>query len=495
MLVATTLTLILMSAVVMVFGGVGEGIAKSRRALEQFDRLRSAVQQLRKDLQGLTVTPDGRPARPEESPGYLEFTEGGMGSPAIIGSPSNPTLGSLDSNVGEHSDMLMFTTRNAAQPFVGRCAFSADPTNPTLQSDVAEVAWFLRGTTLHRRVLLVAPGVAQNPGWVQYNKLNKPNTFFQSNDISVRNVKGQLVPNSLADLTKRENRFAHPVDVFPFDVRRWGILGLPTLAECSSSTWMAKCTHGTTPLPQGNIPQIPPPPKIPPPPNMQGIDYWNSQSLPGTYAKLCKLATTPASADQVLAQDGVRVADDVVLTNVIGFDVKVWEPAPNLPNNGMPGYVDLGYLGTGPFQLQQYVFPQNSSIARFQHLGVYALAGNAQNPYPYSLVATPAFPQCVYDTGCFSNENEGIYHFDQNGNLKVDVAGGRSTNGLDDPPVPLAGNANSTALPNGVVDDIGERINSLPYPVPLRGIQVKVRCFEPDSRQIREITIEQDFLP
>jgi len=24
---------------------------------------------------------------------------------------------------------------------------------------------------------------------------------------------------------------------------------------------------------------------------------------------------------------------------------------------------------------------------------------------------------------------------------------------------------------------------------------VKIRCFEPDSRQVREVTIEQDFLP
>ena len=65
-LVATTLTLILMTAVVTVFGGVGEGIAKARRAMEQNDRLRTAVQQLRLDLQGVTVTLDGRPMRPEE---------------------------------------------------------------------------------------------------------------------------------------------------------------------------------------------------------------------------------------------------------------------------------------------------------------------------------------------------------------------------------------------------------------------------------------------
>ena len=34
-----------------------------------------------------------------------------------------------------------------------------------------------------------------------------------------------------------------------------------------------------------------------------------------------------------------------------------------------------------------------------------------------------------------------------------------------------------------------------PYPYPLRGIQVKIRAFEPDSKQIREVTVVQDFLP
>ena len=48
---------------------------------------------------------------------------------------------------------------------------------------------------------------------------------------------------------------------------------------------------------------------------------------------------------------------------------------------------------------------------------------------------------------------------------------------------------------NGIVDDDTERINPPPYPVPLRGIQVKIRIFEPDSKQIREVTVMQDFLP
>jgi len=64
-LVALALTLMIMLAVVKVFGDVGEGIRKSRNALEQFDRLRTAAQQLNQDLNCTTAVPDGRAGRPE----------------------------------------------------------------------------------------------------------------------------------------------------------------------------------------------------------------------------------------------------------------------------------------------------------------------------------------------------------------------------------------------------------------------------------------------
>ena len=47
---------------------------------------------------------------------------------------------------------------------------------------------------------------------------------------------------------------------------------------------------------------------------------------------------------------------------------------------------------------------------------------------------------------------------------------------------------------NGV-DDPGEYQFPAPYSTPLRGIQVKIRTYEPDSKQIREVTIVQDFVP
>ncbi len=40
-----------------------------------------------------------------------------------------------------------------------------------------------------------------------------------------------------------------------------------------------------------------------------------------------------------------------------------------------------------------------------------------------------------------------------------------------------------------------ERITSPPYPVPLRGVQIKIRVYEPTSRQVREVTVTETFLP
>ena len=46
---------------------------------------------------------------------------------------------------------------------------------------------------------------------------------------------------------------------------------------------------------------------------------------------------------------------------------------------------------------------------------------------------------------------------------------------------------------NGV-DDPGERETSPPYPVPLRGIQVTIRLYEPGTRQVRQATVGADFI-
>jgi hypothetical protein len=322
----------------------------------------------------------------------------------------------------------MFTTRSTTQPFVGRYAATG-----TIQSYVAEVAWFLRGRTLHRRVLLVAASPAVQSQIASY----PPATFFANNDISVRLQSGQVVPNTLADLAKRERRFAHPVDQgFPFDASRWGLLGLPTLRECSSQAFMGGWQAGTTPRPPGGLPTPAP------------VDMWGENQA----TDVAKLVP-----EQYLGTDdaNTRLADDVVLNNVIGFDVKAWD-----------------------YQAQQYVCLGEQGTMSFTS------ASNGTQPDARATKASP-YPQALqaptYDTWSQSYENEGI-QFDTGGNHKQDSNAGRSTNGFDNDS-------------DGVVNDMSEWITAPPYLVPLRGIQVKIRCFEPNSRQVREVTVEQDFLP
>ena len=63
-----------------------------------------------------------------------------------------------------------------------------------------------------------------------------------------------------------------------------------------------------------------------------------------------------------------------------------------------------------------------------------------------------------------------------------DTTTDEATNGLDD---------------DGAhgIDDPGERETAPPYPFPLRGIQIRIRAMEPDSRQIRQVTMVADFVP
>jgi hypothetical protein len=75
------------------------------------------------------------------------------------------------------------------------------------------------------------------------------------------------------------------------------------------------------------------------------------------------------------------------------------------------------------------------------------------------------------------------------------------SNGFDDDSDGVVDNPASPAVPavygvsTGFAASSGEMQYPAPYPSPLRGIQVKIRTYEPDSRQVREVTIVQDFLP
>lgn len=484
-LIATTLTLILMAVVAQIFGLVGEGIADSRSTLEMNDRLRGAVARLQEDLEGVTVTMVP-PRRPEANEGYFEYVEGPIGvvqidptNPLTVASSllnnnpnvawyplvparqdvDNETIWHLDTTVGDFDDVLMFTTQSREHPFRGRYNATG-----TIESHQAEVAWFVRGRTLYRRVLLITPGVdligVADGG------------FFNNYDVSVRNVGGSnpLVPNTLADLTRREYRFGHR-GAFPFDVRQWGQLRLPILRECSfnptpGTGWEAGETSVSSLRPSGLAP----------------IDMW---LMPHPWATQGITWDSPPPIDSTQGRlsdyPGPRIAEDVILTNVIGFDVKAWDPeapvrsaspapAGSDPVAVMPGdpgyasataeigkgaYVDLNYNRSG------FISGIDSHFSGPGHVRSGLNAGLGW----------------TYDTWSTHYEYDGL---DTDSAWDTDGIPDEGTNGFDDDG-------------DGIVDDEDELETSPPYPHPLRGIQVKVRVFDPDSRQIREVTLIQDF--
>lgn len=572
-LLATAITLIMMAAVVTLFGFVGGRVADSRALLEMSERLRATRLRLQEDLAGVTA-PMVPPLRPEENKGYFEYVEGVVVEPfqnanvqtVLVSAPQvavNTVRGTPvpDNSAGDFDDILMFTTRSQGEPFVGRFALpppssGQQPTLITVRSQVAEVAWFVRHNTLYRRVLLVNPTLEIPPQALQNAG------YYALYDISARQEGGaydrtpggpypvRIVPNSLGDLTKRENRYGHQPYVYPHDVRFWGRLGLPTLAECSAinpaATPMGLWPFPLIEAPAGSsaswsfpgaaypvqahaypdamsqlivpgglgvvndptyIPPIPPSGNPPHDTPRQVLDLTSTINNTGTpWAKPLDLwvdqppwqefidpGVTPATPTRWLQTNqrygffATRVAEDVILTNVLSFDVKAYDPeavvltdsqGQGVYHPGDPGYLEVfrQWIGLAPADRPAQVV----SLGAYVDLNyLNDLAGVVPGSASFSHFSGPGNPRSglsmVYDTWSDHYERDG---FDQNQNGLTD----EGTDGLD--------NDGLTGI-----DDANEREAPPPYEVPLRGIQVKIRVYEPSTRQIREVTVVQKFLP
>jgi prepilin-type N-terminal cleavage/methylation domain-containing protein len=415
LLVAATIALVVMAAAAGLFAIFSRAAAQSQALIDLGDRMRSTAWRLRQDLAGTTL--ELQPwVTPEQSVGYFELIEGprrdsdaGQGSGAIQ---------------ADTDDVLLFTTRSTGGPFVGKYGANF------IESPIAEVAWFCRpassqpvaGLTLHtlyRRQLLVVGYVGVPPFSTNNNSLPAvaPTATLSdallNYDISLR-AEGTsataFLPNTLGDLTNRENRFWHDRAAFPYAFQ--------------TATLGAATFDGTA-----------------------------------------------------------RDAEDVALTNVIAFDVRVFDPeAPTMTTGGVavfpgdPGYgaaaataaaakgahVDLGWGGGSPTATTA-TFPPSGQTA-FQSGGVMVSSG------PRNLVL--GLP--TYDTWSRHYEFNGS---DEDGDGKID----EGSDGFDDNGDDLA-------------DDQAEQETSPPYPVPLRGLEVRIRCYEPSSRQVRQITIRHTFL-
>lgn len=393
MLVATTMTLIIMGIVAQLFGFLALTLSRSRDTIAMSSDARSVANLLRRDLSGLTVkTVPPTPA--DSDSGYLEIIEG---------SATDKSAG-FSQLTGDCDDVLMLTTRSLDQPFVGQFGSSG-----SIESPVAEVAWYCRQSpaayqtqaagstlyTLYRRQLLVMDYVGQTPFEASGDNSfsgSLPNTNY---DLSLRADGSLLRPNSLSDLTRREWRFMH------------NLSGITSVAA---------------------------------------FPYNATVNNLITYGQLT----------------GARQGEDIVLTNVLAFDIRVFDPGASLNDTGVtavdPG--DPGYSSGSATGVNGAYVDLGSGAATT------GLMGTATSKSKLS---------GIYDTWSTHYEFNGI---DEDNSGVID----QGTNGIDD---------NS----NGIVDESAEQETSPPYPVALRGLEIRLRVYEPSSRQVRQVTVRHTFVP
>ncbi|MCL2709625.1 MAG: hypothetical protein FWE95_01995 [Planctomycetaceae bacterium] len=328
LLIALALSLFVLLAVTELLSRVGGTMNETRSAMGTSAQLHEAAMLLRQDLAQIPDSLATKPARiadknvdsVSDNDGYLEIIEGPAGVFPYIFKDSNgdpvphpyvDRQGRPDATVGDVDDILLFTAivKAGAAPFRG--LINNDGKLQIAEREAAEIAWFVRGNTLYRRVRLIDD--------------------FRANDPNV---------NSLADLAQRKRRFGQdtfPPNEFPFprylfDATNtpmdWYYLRMPTLEETLHGDWES-----------GNIP----PTLVP---EVSSPDLWEQPHFfPDRQDR-----KSGSLKDFMADPRHVRAGEDVVLTNVLSFDVKVWCPE-------VKDFVDLGTEGTTWEKSNQPVLP------------------------------------------------------------------------------------------------------------------------------------------
>jgi type II secretory pathway component PulJ len=634
-LTATVLMLIIMMAVTVIFASVTDSIGQSRATLEMSQRLRSTIAILKQDLENVTATmsPPRHPRSDEGYFQYIEGPIGPVVDPSDMA--WNSELSVADATVGDIDDILMFTATTKGKPYNGLInGVSAVSNSAEIIWFVRGRTLYRRVLLIkpETNVREVNPAGFYALYDLSVRKAWDDDTV-PSGDPSGQH-RPVLAANSLADLTRPECRFAHQPDLrawtrqmnggvitpagprptpypqgsllaktdgnlrywnepkpFPFFLRPWlGApypvdlstpfkwvpgLGLPILAECSASNWRAGDA-----LPSENAAgikindetwvQMPQLATLVEPNGW--YDAWNNE-----HPWPADNPLTPAVEGVVNSYTGALVEfagsrnDDVILTNVIGFDVKAWDPnAPILttaiPNpfpppatrevtllpgdpayiprfrtdlvtritstpppfsfdtepatNPMPytgAFVDLNFLARVPVMTGYYpdnfashasgaILPVPSfgrqcgplSLATGTLQGSRSLAYGTQPGAALGNQVYDFFP-AVYDTWSLHYEfnRHTVFYYTEN---PLNDNGSTETVGNENGNLDLSGNPLYDEGTNGLdddnqngVDDVGERETQPPYAVPLQGIQVSIRVFEPGSRQVREVTLVQKF--
>ena len=519
MLIAMALTLILVYAIAEFYAYIGPSVKDGRAMIDLVAQLRTATSRLRADLELLTVpmrvfSDDG------SAQGYFYYREGRIvqrsdalpadlnadGTLDEVGTFVGQALyanANVTTMIGDTDDILGFTIRSETVPFSGQVVQVGSNGIPLAgatggfsttagSSTTAEVVWWtsfndLNGNQnwganeprfLQRRQLLVAPElnqvhpVDQTVGRPARYYLRVQTTdpaqatyeLMQQSDVAVRPVAvingfTYFAANTLLDLTRRENRFMHIH---------------PSFAQFTNIE--REFPHGLDLDP----------------------DYDGDRTLVRWDA-----SNNRSQWRWVLG--GTRQGEDRLLSNVLSFDIRVFDPtapirADNLDVTFTNGTTDDDSLGTvqpGDTGWQEAADDSHPIVGAGAYVDLsydqfYTGAAQVNNGFSRPptflgpVASRPAYLAALgatYDTWAQSYERDGInqdYAADGVGNQNI-APFDEGTDGFDN---------------NGVngVDDPLERETTPPYPVALRGIQVRVRVYEPTTRQVRQASIGWDFI-
>ena len=319
LLVALALSLLLLLGVVELLSRVGGTMNNTRAAMGTSANLHEAAILLRQDLAHIPDSLATKPVRiakqaeeVSDRDGYLEIIEGPNDVIYVDSSRSNipdPTVGDVD-------DIIAFTAFAQHTRFRGLIFVEGE--NEELkykieETEAAEIAWFVRGNTLYRRVRLIKDGTPMSERASRENRLLHTCTPADSDNPDAPDV----------------NKFPFPL----YDYQNnpgWRYLRVPTLEETiyTNCNTVGSCTCGKcwASYSQWKTIPVPPNPTATSPPDLWEQPHFFPDLQDSKSGSLKQFVDNPRKS---------RAGEDVVLTNVLSFDVKVWCPTEG-------NYVDLG---------------------------------------------------------------------------------------------------------------------------------------------------------
>lgn len=427
-LIATTITILMLAALAEGFKRVGDSIAENRAGLEVSNRLRGVSLRLKEDLEGVTV-PLTPPLDTMSGQGYFEYFEGPMCDYSLserLGdkTSTDPSTFAPATRYGDFDDILMLTSRSGNTWYTGKIPSyvflkarnpsyvptTADLAPVVIASQYAEIVWYARPhddpalpnapgspvaydndldgapqlVKLHRRVLLIRPDLnyfdttAGAPILAQFSTAG--NWMMPTKDALV----GMHLPHQQCDLSIR--RVVNTAGSATFDYVAANSLADLALRQNRFAHVTLPIQTGVTTMPLLALENAYAFASGPTPVRNSVLN----NSLPGLgnlNGPLHSAFVLQDRSDPSLSLNGVpgnifyenRIGEDVIASFCVGFDLQAYDPT--VPLLYLPG-ADATYSGGAAGTDDIIVSPNDPG---------YATAMTASFPAGANLAGTGSF--------------------------------------------------------------------------------------------------------